>query len=80
MTEIYHHGSFFTAHKKVNIDPVFGFCGVCGKKINQPKLFVAVASDGQIASQVDTQNGWRFAIGIDCAKLFAPGVLLAMEN
>lgn len=80
VTQVYRHGSFFTAHRKVNIDPIFGFCGVCGKKINQPRFLVAVSSNGQIESEINTENGWRFAIGTDCAKLFGPDVLFEMEN
>jgi hypothetical protein len=76
------HGSPITFHNNVNIEPLGSHCSLCGKKTTASNWFplgwggevdVKNANSNDIYS--DAIWGW-FPLGSDCAKRFAPGVVV----
>jgi hypothetical protein len=72
---IYFAGSSFTVHAKANIDPLFSHCCVCGKSTKQPRYAVGLNFDGELEVGAGGSNGWRFAVGSECAKKFDSAIL-----
>jgi len=57
-------------HPAVNKDPYLGWCAYCGRKVgNDPKL-IRFDQAGSIDPQADSDTGYLFAIGNECAKNF----------
>jgi hypothetical protein len=67
---VYSVGSKVPIHSKANVDPLFSHCVICGKVMRKMGHTVSLNFDGLIDSTVSAENGWRFAVGSECAKQF----------
>ncbi len=74
--KMYNLGDSLEFHPNVNKEPYLGQCVVCGKKVGKMPRMVRFNFDGNIDTQATDDNGWKFAVGSECAKEFDGSVFV----